>query len=452
MACLAAISDRMSPRQISRLDSTFYQPVYPDTQYSLNLSLGQDPSVLSWRASDGSRLVHSGSLTWSSARATSSEVVESATTPSWQVLTARDPDIDEMPSVTVDEAYWPNWPLLTAAVGRELWTVGLSSSMAAALCALTYVIGMQVPGRRALLRSVSVGPSSRQELRMADLGPRCRAWVSSPRGLRRGVAEVKVDFQGLGGSSVDARATAAILPAVQIRNLPEILASEGTLSGMSAVVTGGSRGFGRELSLELGRRGCRVQTTTRHPAPKDLHVDDRVSVNQVDCRDPHRVLGLLQKLESAQSPPDLLVLNATGPLRPMWLDEAHLERIASYVDSEMRLVSVPLGVFAGPLDERRGLCIYVSSTALNALGDGCSSSAPALQAEWPHYLAVKAAAEALVTVASAEFPNMTFWSRRFNAMATSLVTSSLSDRESPTWVAKRLADDIETWWQSKKED
>ncbi|MBO0820443.1 MAG: SDR family NAD(P)-dependent oxidoreductase, partial [Nocardiopsaceae bacterium] len=90
------------------------------------------------------------------------------------------------------------------------------------------------------------------------------------------------------------------------------------LAGKVAVVTGGSRGIGREIALALGARGCHVVVAARSPEPVAATVADiergggTAAGVTGDGRDPGDIAAILDRVERGPGRLDILVNNAGG--------------------------------------------------------------------------------------------------------------------------------------------
>jgi NAD(P)-dependent dehydrogenase (short-subunit alcohol dehydrogenase family) len=156
-----------------------------------------------------------------------------------------------------------------------------------------------------------------------------------------------------------------------------------------------------------------------------------------DATDPGQVRALSHSLMMETNGLDLLIVSATGTLDSLWLDAEHEKRIWSYLEHELRLLLVPLTHLASAM-RQGGLCAFVSSEALGlaeggGLGPECS--------EWPHYVAAKAAGEALMRVAALEYPWLTFVVARLPALDTQLASrTAIAPGESADLIAGELID------------
>lgn len=91
----------------------------------------------------------------------------------------------------------------------------------------------------------------------------------------------------------------------------------GNLDGRSAIVTGGSRGIGRAIAVELGRQGANVFLTYRsNSAMADAVVAEiralgvQAQASEVDVLDPAAIERMIEQAREAFGGPDILVNNA----------------------------------------------------------------------------------------------------------------------------------------------
>lgn len=82
-------------------------------------------------------------------------------------------------------------------------------------------------------------------------------------------------------------------------------------AGQTVVVTGGSRGIGREICEAFAAAGARVHTCSRRP-PKEPFTHDTIECESVDVRDPEATEAWLGRCARATGGIDVLVNNAGG--------------------------------------------------------------------------------------------------------------------------------------------
>lgn len=91
--------------------------------------------------------------------------------------------------------------------------------------------------------------------------------------------------------------------------MPDVMKSRIDLSGQVAIVTGGTRGLGRNIAARLAQAGCRVSVCGRN-APDSLPVG--VSFAACDIRDAEAAKAYVDAVVSQHGRIDLLVNNAGG--------------------------------------------------------------------------------------------------------------------------------------------
>ena len=106
----------------------------------------------------------------------------------------------------------------------------------------------------------------------------------------------------------------------------EVRASGTTLAGKVAVVTGGSRGIGRAVAIELARQGADVAVGLRSESSRtDVLTEigalgQRVVPITLDVRDLEQSRRQLDSVESVLGPVDILINNAGGSILGNALD------------------------------------------------------------------------------------------------------------------------------------
>ncbi|HEY0637102.1 MAG TPA: SDR family oxidoreductase [Pseudonocardiaceae bacterium] len=200
----------------------------------------------------------------------------------------------------------------------------------------------------------------------------------------------------------------------------------------NAIITGASRGLGRELAVALAARGWDLVVDARRPGPLRALADElgpRVTAVPGDVTDPEHRAALV----AAAGRPDLLVNNAGG------LGPSPLPPLATFPLDELRLLH-EVNVVA-PL--------ALVQLALPHLADGAvivnlSSDAAVQPYEtWGGYGATKAALDQLTAVLGAEHPGLGVYAFDPGDMRTDMHQAAfpgedISDRPEPASVVPSL--------------
>lgn len=111
----------------------------------------------------------------------------------------------------------------------------------------------------------------------------------------------------------------------------------GRVDGRTALVTGGSRGIGRAIALELAREGARVAINFSSNEAKAQEVADEISreggtclLAQANIGDPKQARAMVQKIADEFTHLDILVNNAgitRDAMLPRMNDEQWMEVI-----------------------------------------------------------------------------------------------------------------------------
>ena len=125
-----------------------------------------------------------------------------------------------------------------------------------------------------------------------------------------------------------------------------------SLNGKVAMITGGSRGLGRQCALALGREGCavaicgrdgeQVQKTTAELEGMGI----KVSGSQADVTNPDDVARFLQETTDALGAADILVNNVGGRRGSVLFEETTIEQFVAGLEvnllSAVRLTKLAL--------------------------------------------------------------------------------------------------------------
>jgi NAD(P)-dependent dehydrogenase (short-subunit alcohol dehydrogenase family) len=91
--------------------------------------------------------------------------------------------------------------------------------------------------------------------------------------------------------------------------MPYVTKSRIDLSGQTAIVTGGTRGLGRDIATHLAEAGCDVTVCSRN-RPDSL--PDGISYLACDIRDPEQVTAFVDAVAARTGRIDILINNAGG--------------------------------------------------------------------------------------------------------------------------------------------
>ena len=116
-----------------------------------------------------------------------------------------------------------------------------------------------------------------------------------------------------------------------------------TLDGKVAIITGGSRGLGRQCALALGREGCAVAICGRDGDQVQRTVAElqglgvKASGSQADVTNDADAARFLQETTAALGAPDILVNNVGGRRGSVLFDETSMEQFLEGL--EVNLIS-----------------------------------------------------------------------------------------------------------------
>lgn len=437
LACLASVGS--GGRLLNTVELDFPHPIFVGINYSLE-TLRASASEARATLRDGSRTLLKAAFRFGPGLVNAAEVELPASAAPRAVpaeTTARRVAV----GATAAGEYAPSWPALRRlAVRLGLNLADYDPLQLSALLWSSYLVGMELPGERALFSKLSlsfgdpVGPSA------TPLGYTAKVSSFDERfAAVRAEAELSVGGRLLSSAELRAfvrppRPRVADVEAELRGGRPDALA------GKVALVVGASRGLGAAITLALARRGCTVfanffQNRDEAENLKSL-LDGRGAINllQGDAGSLECAEQMRQSVEREAGRLDILVCNACPPLRPLRVEAGSAERINEYVSRSLSLVSVPLSVFAGLLSKSAGRAVVISSAA---------TQAP--PAEWPHYVSAKWAAEGFARAAAVEYRDVNFLVVRPPKLLTDLVDSPLGriSAESPAAVATAVADALE---------
>ena len=168
-----------------------------------------------------------------------------------------------------------------------------------------------------------------------------------------------------------------------------------------ALVTGGSRGIGEAIVLQLAKEGANVAINYASASSKSLAVNvqkkvedlgQKAMVVQADVGNKHQVDHMIEKVEKEFGQIDILVNNAgIAPFEPfMKLTEETWDR--TYNTNVKSIYLCTQGVAKGMIERGNGKIVNITSTA------SLMVTSPVI----PHYISSKAAAHQLTKALAIE--------------------------------------------------
>ena len=279
----------------------------------------------------------------------------------------------------------------------------LLPSQAKVLALCSYVVGMEAPGLRSLF--------TRAQVRFADgITPdvdALRFRLTLDRYDRQfRILTTSLDVATDAGApvaSVELRSYVRLSPlAVPVATLAARLAGATPLAGKVALVTGGTRGLGADVSAALALAGATVFATYRGDrASADELVAQlagagaTIHCTQADAASDQACRALVDQIVQGHGGIDILVLNACAPPQILRVGPDTAEDQQAYVRDNLALVQRPLAAALGSLAARRGALVGISSSFVD--------DAPA---GFAHYVGLKQATESLLGAVATEQPTI----------------------------------------------
>jgi NAD(P)-dependent dehydrogenase (short-subunit alcohol dehydrogenase family) len=442
LAVLACMG-RLPPRRnggLTRLTVDFKKPVFVGIPYRIEAdATGEDAITL--RLLDGSQLLFKAILRFGGASGAPTAPVPVVGAQTVARQEAADLVLaDIVPGREIGGSYCPPASQIRALFDRlALPDRGIGDFALTSLLACSYLIGMELPGSRALFSRLDLtfdrtgAPAQAQSpltfhLKVAQVDPRFEL-VTLAVGLQSGTESAVGQLRSFCRSEA---------PATSRSRIEALLHAADGLRDKTALVIGGSRGLGASMALALATRGCRVlvgfqksSEAARRLQASSVGVTGSIHLVPLDAGAPAACLEARRMILDSGGRLDFLICNASPPLLPLPLEPASAARISAFVATAIAQVSVPIATFLDLLATGKGVGVVISSAALK--------DPPA---EWPHYVAAKAAIEMLAKVASQSVP---FIAVRPPSLLTEMTNTPVgrANAISPDIVAVRLVRRLE---------
>lgn len=247
----------------------------------------------------------------------------------------------------------------------------------------SYLVGMQIPGERSLSFRYTI---QFDEPPVAGVAGGPMSWVARCKG-RNALNLVKNEVElFVGGQRAASGSIEALLRPPALVSRYEFPRSE-ELAGKTALVIGASRGFGAAVTRALVLRGARVVAGFSESTPDAERLREELGVDlaQGDAAE----LVFLRALKARCPQLDFLVLNACPALLGLKAEAESVERMTAFVARAFAMVSAPLSVFAGSVENR---IVLISA--------GYVETFPK---DYGHFVAAKAAAEGLLQAVARQY-------------------------------------------------
>jgi NAD(P)-dependent dehydrogenase (short-subunit alcohol dehydrogenase family) len=438
-------SGTLRGRDVRSVQMAFEAPLFPEQEYAWEASTrGRSASVA---LGDGPRSLLKATVQFGEDEPGAPDAAAAPALPS-EPSSERGPRIaaavigvdDLREEQTITGAYGVDAAAWSALATRWGGAGDRPTPVAVVLLACTYIVGMEVPGERALFQRLEVewtGAPSTGAL----------AYEASVRGVRTATGHVQLgvrfDDASTGRTVATAQLSALFMPVTPTTTAAAaeaLLPRSAALTGKHAVIVGGSRGLGAALSLNLALQGADVTATyarstgaARALAAELEGAPSRCELVRLDATDSEGAQRLRERLRAEGRGIDVFVLNAAPALRPMALDPAFARRIGAYVQESYAMTSTPLLALLPLVEEAGGVVVAISSEFVE-------DPPP----EWPHYVSAKAAIEGLMRTVASAAPSVRVVVARPPRLQTDLTRVPLGHRqaEPPVVVAASLVRSI----------
>jgi NAD(P)-dependent dehydrogenase (short-subunit alcohol dehydrogenase family)/acyl dehydratase len=309
------------------------------------------------------------------------------------------------------------------------WQVTVPAPLMDMLLWSSYLIGMELPGKTALFSRLTL------ELTGEPIAADVFEYEMAIEQVDKRLGQLRIRgrlWQNSGTiASVECRAfSRPASPSVDTAAIQAELTPSDALLGKRVLLIGASRGLGAALAAALASQGARVIAVSRNSGSDPT---GRIEFVAGDAADARWREELRTRILAEHGGLDLLINNAFPALLPLLLEANTYSRIEEFMSRSIALTAGPLCSFLEDLSNSKGAALLISSTAVEQ---------PVK--EWPHYVAAKKAAEALLEVAALQYPNVGFLVVRPEKMLTEMTNTPMGRRNAiaPEHMAVRIVQRI----------
>ncbi len=403
---------------LSRIETEFFDVALTGIDYGV--AIGEEtPSQTIVRVSDGRRPLLEIALTFRPGQPENFEQTPGALPLLTEAKDFRSTDIQV--GRRISGRYAACAADMAAICARTGWQQPwVTAREVSALLWASYLVGMELPGQRALFsRLIIEFEPSVQASSPFDFD----AEVSEVGGLNEVTIRAALSSDGkIWANSQLFAYVREDLPPATTAAVEDLVGRSDALSGKVAVVSGGSRGLGAALVRALALHGCTVVLNFLQGKAEAEQVRDSVSTGKVlleqgNVADVGWCRDLQERLSRTLRQLDFLFCNASPPLLPLWLEPSAAVRVNEFVATAVAMVCAPMAAFMPLIADRKGWSILISSTAVTQI-----------HPYFPHYVTAKAAAEAMVRAAAAEYRSVSWLIVRPARLLTDLTNTPLGRR------------------------
>jgi NAD(P)-dependent dehydrogenase (short-subunit alcohol dehydrogenase family) len=407
----------------------FKAPLFLDLDYTISVEQGGSAGVkIALR--DGSATMMRARLQFQSGMPGNANLPETGIAPRQTPRTLEASDFQRMPvfkgAYSPDSASYQKL-LDLLEIDRGIWGDALPL---AALCT-SYLTGMESPGERAIYSGLKL------KLLMGRIvAPLSFQLAVESHDGQFGLTRSQFALGGAPGVWASGEISAIARPARCSSVTARIEKGSERFAGTVALIIGASRGLGAAMALELVAEGATVvgvyyqsQQDADEVLTASSQLPGRLVMERGDASDLNWCIALKGRLRAEFGRLDLLICNAAPAIQPLRVEEAGYDRIQAYIAKGFALVAAPLSSFLELVSAPNGSVLLISSKAVEEP-----------PAAWPHYVALKAAVEALLRTVAVANSKIAFWIARPGRILTDLSDTPLGrlDAETPRSVARRI--------------